>query len=1023
MSSINNDLIYGLFSLVTDYCFLLDIDGNIIDVNQVVLDNLNYTKDDILKLNVYDIHPKSRRKEAKEIIQKIIAGMASECNIPLKSNNGNLIPVFTKVKIIEIDKLNYILGISKDLTKEIDSITKFEIAFDESPQPMAITDLDSGTYLFINQAFENLFEYTKQEVIGHTSSEILPSITPQIRRQMLADLLISGKAENVKFKLNTKTGKSLIGFLSGKIFESNGRKFLLSSFQDITLNDNLINELQSAKERWNYALESSDLGVWDWNLITNEVFFSKKWKSMLGFEYDEISNSLSTWEELTHPEDLSYCYNEISKHLRGEIEQYQSTHRIKNKSGDYIWILDTGKVVEFDNLGNPSRFVGTHRDISEIKAKEKALSEQHDWNRTIFESAKAGIVIIDTNTFEVVDVNQTACDILKFKQSELIGKKCGDFFCLGQNCCEYKTPDFPILNKEKVTHDSEGKELTIIKSLIQKQLNNKLYNIESFVDITDLKSKEKEIVESQRQLELFFNQSLAGFFFMKTEKAVEWNNKVDKNATLDYIFNNQKVTKVNQSMISQYNAKEEQMIGLTPRYFFSDNIEYGKQIYKTLFDSGKIHLNTTQKKLDGTEVIIEADYTCLYDINGRIIGMFGIQQDVTKKQLFERLVKEKTAELEKYFDISMDLIIISDMEGRFKRFNNRWVELLGISPEELKDYRFLDFVHPEDIEETIQIMKSLSMNKPITGFVNRYRNKLNEYVYIEWNSIYQNGVIYGAGRDITQMIEDKKEIIKLLDQSRETNEAIETMLYQKNVLIEELESIKEKLTEAINQKDKFVSIMAHDLRSPLNGFIGLTRLMAEDIDSFSKEEIQEIAEKLNLSSNHLSDLLENLLSWSMTQRGLIEFNPIEFDLIKIISKVIATIKLSAEQKGITLFFDQHIDSIFVTADINMVQTILRNLISNAIKFSNADSTIIIEVRESEKDYIIKVKDSGIGMSPELLAKLFKMDEKTTRTGTADEKSTGLGLLLCNDYAVRNNGNLTIESQENIGTTVYFSLPK
>jgi len=236
--------------------------------------------------------------------------------------------------------------------------------------------------------------------------------------------------------------------------------------------------------------------------------------------------------------------------------------------------------------------------------------------------------------------------------------------------------------------------------------------------------------------------------------------------------------------------------------------------------------------------------------------------------------------------------------------------------------------------------------------------------------------------------------------------------------------IKNEQLNAINaEKDKFFSIVAHDLRGPMNGFLGLTAIMAEDIESLSAEELKEIATTMRTSAANIYRLIENLLEWSKMQRGVISFDPQPMFLKSSLTKSIELMKDIANKKriGIKISIPEHN---VVFADIHMLETIIRNLISNALKFSFKGGDIEISAEKTENDMVrIVVKDNGIGMKPELLNKLFTLTENTNRKGTEGEPSTGLGLILCKEFVEKQGGKIWAESKEGEGSSFVFTLPQ
>jgi signal transduction histidine kinase len=240
---------------------------------------------------------------------------------------------------------------------------------------------------------------------------------------------------------------------------------------------------------------------------------------------------------------------------------------------------------------------------------------------------------------------------------------------------------------------------------------------------------------------------------------------------------------------------------------------------------------------------------------------------------------------------------------------------------------------------------------------------------------------------------------------------------------EELIRLKNNELQKVNaEKEKFFSIIGHDLRSPFNSFLGLTQIMAEELPTLSINEIQKIATNMQSSATNLYRLLGNLLDWSLIQQGLFPFNPTVVTLLPIANECIELTKETADDKNIEILYDID-DGLTVFADKTTLQTVIKNLVSNALKFTPKGGKIMISARMAEKKNVeISVKDTGIGMEKNILDNLFRLDVNTCRKGTEGELSTGLGLLLCKDFIEKHGGKLLIESQEGMGSTFYFSVP-
>lgn len=246
---------------------------------------------------------------------------------------------------------------------------------------------------------------------------------------------------------------------------------------------------------------------------------------------------------------------------------------------------------------------------------------------------------------------------------------------------------------------------------------------------------------------------------------------------------------------------------------------------------------------------------------------------------------------------------------------------------------------------------------------------------------------------------------------------------------EEIKRKNEELQKINAEKDKFFSIIAHDLRSPFNGFLGLTQVMAKELHNLSMEEIQKIAVNMSKSATNLYRLLENLLEWSQIQKGTFPFNPEEIHLSLIATECFELINESANNKGIETTVDIP-DGLTLFADANMLQSVIRNLVSNAVKFTHKGGKVKLSARALTNNNVeISIQDTGIGMNRNMVDNLFIPDAQNNRKGTEGELSTGLGLLLCKEFIEKNRGSIRVESEEGNpadgktgGSTFYFTVP-
>jgi signal transduction histidine kinase/ligand-binding sensor domain-containing protein len=260
--------------------------------------------------------------------------------------------------------------------------------------------------------------------------------------------------------------------------------------------------------------------------------------------------------------------------------------------------------------------------------------------------------------------------------------------------------------------------------------------------------------------------------------------------------------------------------------------------------------------------------------------------------------------------------------------------------------------------------------------------------------------------------------VVLEERQQQIEEQAEELMSQK----EELERVNIELNELNVTKDKFFSIIAHDIKNPFNTILGYSELLRTNFGKWAEEKKLQIVNTLYSSSKNIYELLENLLQWARSQRGAIDFIPQKYRLSEEINYVIMLLKTTADEKEIEIKFDNFDEDIFVNADIRMLHTILRNLVTNAIKFTKKEGLIQIQTGTDAENAIIKVIDNGVGISQDNLEKIFRIDSQHTTAGTNKERGTGLGLILSKEFVEKHGGKIWAESIEGKGSTVTFTIP-
>jgi PAS domain S-box-containing protein len=279
----------------------------------------------------------------------------------------------------------------------------------------------------------------------------------------------------------------------------------------------------------------------------------------------------------------------------------------------------------------------------------------------------------------------------------------------------------------------------------------------------------------------------------------------------------------------------------------------------------------------------------------------------------------------------------------------------------------------------------------------------------------------GTIEDISDRRRQEDTLARQAEVLRASKEMVEVKARELGVINEQLRESEQELREINAGKDIFFALLAHDLRSPFATVMGFSELLVADIESFSKDELKDVALQINKTTHHVYNLLNNLLAWSRIQTGGLDCQPIKVDLWETVINTmnmffVHAIKKRIEVKNVVPM------RLFVWADKTMLESILQNLLSNAIKFTHEGGEVTIMAVEQDGKIEISVADNGVGMRPDQIQRLFRINQQSSTLGTAKEKGTGLGLILCHELVKILGGKIEVESEERNGTRFRFRLP-
>jgi PAS domain S-box-containing protein len=489
------------------------------------------------------------------------------------------------------------------------------------------------------------------------------------------------------------------------------------------------------------------------------------------------------------------------------------------------------------------------------------------------------------------------------------------------------------------------------------------------------------------------------------------------------------------------------LIGKTDLDFYSK--ELGQEYYldeQELMKSGQSLINKEERGLDlkGNEIIVSTTKVPIKNEQGQIIGIVGMGRDITPQKQTERKLidqQERLQEANTLLEERQEEVQQQSEElhsqSEFLLQANKELEKLSIVASHTDnvviimdadaniEYRNLGYERhygknvDEQKESNVINLRDISSNKDIDSIIKEILKTKTPFSY-EGKALNKDGKEIWSHTTISPVLNDRNEVHKLIAIDSDITDikaAEDEINLQKN----EIEKNRDDLKKLNATKDKFFSIIAHDLKNPFHSIMGFSDLLYCSYDSIEEEKKKEFLQLIKESSTTAYNLLENLLHWSRAQTNTIQYNPASYNISQSLLENIQMQGVVAQNKEIEILHKIP-DQLIVTADANMISTVIRNLLGNALKFTSKGGRITIKASSENGAVNVSIADTGLGMDAATKNKLFKIDEFHNTVGTSGETGTGLGLIICQEFIHRHGGKISVESEAGKGSSFSFTLP-
>lgn len=727
-------------------------------------------------------------------------------------------------------------------------------------------------------------------------------------------------------------------------------------------------------------------------------FISEEIATLSGYPpSDFINNKVRTFTSIIHPDDQEKVTLSVLESVKTQ-SYYSIVYRIIHANGGIHWVSERGRA-HCDETGQVQWLDGVISDITRQKSTEEALVESERKYRSIFNTMTDVYLRIDFEGYIQI-VTPSIKDVFGYEPGEVIGKPINSVYKNPKDremlrkviISEGSVREFEIEMKAK---NGEIKTLSINASLI-KDDNGEPIGIEGVArDITLRKIAEQSLQERTRELNTIFDNAPVMLLLVDNKGKVLNINRAgtrftDRNSTT--IMNNlgNEVLKcINAYQKKQTCEKKENCASCT----------INNTLRKTF------ETKSDQKQVEGS-LMVKSNGN--YAERHFLISTSFIGTDNKQRALISldditeiKVTQEEIKKLSKAVDQSMATIVITDREGNITYANPQFEKSSGYSIAEVlgKNPRILKSKNTSEADYKT-LWQNITSGKTWQG---------------EFLNVKKNGTEYWERAIVSPISNDNGEIISFI--------AIKEDITERKRIQEELINSEKNLRQINNERSKFISILAHDLRGLVGSYHAYSDLLYSQFDSFESEDLKEQIQNLSTSSGESLKLLDNLLEWGKASQGNITKQIKEIhmeDEAAILMKMLSEI---ASNKGVRLINTSEED-IIINSDPNLLQTILRNLVYNAIKFTPEGGEISLNYKSlNNREIEISVRDTGIGVDKATQKKLFKAGEKVVRSGTNNETGSGLGLLICEEMVKQLGGKIQIESTVGKGSRFYFKLPK
>ncbi|MCF8366841.1 MAG: PAS domain S-box protein [Bacteroidales bacterium] len=999
------------FDANIDFLWVLDLQARILAVNQTVKNRLGYTNDEIIGKSILLVHPESRRLEAQDIVAAMLQGKRNSCPVPLVTKKGSEIPVETFIVKGKWNNEPALFGISKDISHLKLSEEKFKKAFHTSPNIIGLSDLETGEYIEVNNTFYQILEYTKEEIGGKKVKDLV-RLDKDFREAAIKKLKTEGAIQNQETVIYTKNGRPVHVLMSAEIIKLQDKQYNLTTAVDIGYLKKAEKALAESESNYRNIFENAPVGIFRTHSSGKVLLVNQTMANIVGVEtidetiawYNNLGNQL-----YADPQRRNIFLQIIAEN--GAVNDFE--YLAKTKCGRTIWLSMNARISQKNSDGS---FIieGFTTDITARKQAEINLRESEERFKALHNASFGGISLHKNGI--IISCNQGLCDLTGYSMNELIGMNNLLLSPEGlRDMIKEKIRDGYEKPYESLCLRKDGTEIPVRIEGRNIPYKGEMIRVTEFRDITEQKRNEAELIAKENRWRSIIKTSPDGIVITSPEGTIL---EASDMAYKMYGYENSDEV-IGKNIIDFVDEEYRQKAMMEIEEMLTKKNETGGSEYKLI-------------RKDGTTFYAEINAEMIYDEQQNPLHIIFIERDITERKQTSvvRLIQ---------YNIARTMLTAKSLEelASFIRYelnrvldtSNFFIATYNPKTDRLKKVIFND--EKDDFSEW-------NASQSISGQVAKLGkevllDKEKEAAFAREHNIRLTGSPPEAWLGVPIMAGDKPFGVMTIQSYNnpgaynENSVALMKMVaheigvfVERQNLMTDLLSAKEKAEENDRLKSAFLANMSHEIRTPMNGILGFTDLLKEPgITDDQRNRFISIIEK---SGKRLLNLINDLIDISKIEAGQMKLDIQKYDFDEIIRSLYRFFQPETTQKNIELLLNcEKFSDTTIYTDHEKFTSILTNLIKNAIKFTEK-GRIEIGCKKYGQFIRFHVKDTGRGIPADKKQLIFERFGQADTSLIRNYEGAGLGLSIAKAYTEMLGGTIGMKSQPGKGSEFYFTHP-